>query len=463
MTTATIPATDFLSRALLLPVSVLVPRPGNPRTHSKKQIRQIAESIRTFGFTNPVLVDDENGIVAGHGRVEAAKLLKMEAVPAIRLAGLSEARIRAYVITDNRLAELAGWDEALLKIEFAYLAELDLDFDLTVTGFDLGEIEMILDDAGDPAAPVDILPPPDTGPPVSRPGDLWILGNHRLLCGDARDPAAYERLMAGEAAQMVFTDPPYNVPIAGHVCGLGSVKHDEFAMASGEMTKPEFTAFLKSVLARLAASSADGSIHFVCMDWRHMGELLGAADGVYAELKNLCVWNKANGGMGSFYRSKHELVFVFKHGTAPHINTFELGQHGRYRSNVWDYAGISGFKAERAEELAMHPTVKPVALVADAIKDCSRKNGIVLDAFSGSGTTIIAAETTGRRGYALEIDPAYVDVAVRRWQLLTGEEAVLDGDGRTFGEIQAARTAETPQASVTPDSPITLMMEATHV
>ncbi len=272
---------------------------------------------------------------------------------------------------------------------------------------------------------------------VTGAGDVWIMGSHRLICGDARDADVYRKLMDGEVADMVFTDPPYNVPVNGHVCGLGKVRHDEFAMASGEMNEAEFTAFLTTIMQRLTEVSADGSIHYVCMDWRHMAEVQSAGRACYAELKNLIVWNKDNGGMGSFYRSKHELIFAFKKGTAAHINNFGLGQHGRYRTNVWDYAGISSMSRTRDEELAMHPTVKPVAMVADAILDCSRRNGVVLDAFSGSGTTIMAAEQTGRRARAIEIDPRYVDVAVRRWQKKTGGTAMLEGTQASFDDVAA--------------------------
>ncbi len=271
---------------------------------------------------------------------------------------------------------------------------------------------------------------------MSRTGDLWQLGGHRLLCGDATQTKAFARLMDGAKAQMVFTDPPYNVPIDGHVCGLGRVRHGDFAMASGEMSETQFTSFLETVLQHLVASSADGSIHFVCMDWRHAYELLSASRGVYSELKNMCVWNKTNGGMGSLYRSKHELVLVFKNGTGAHVNNVELGRHGRYRTNVWDYAGINALAAERMDQLALHPTVKPVALVADAIKDCSKRDGIVLDCFAGSGTTLIAAERTGRRAYAMELDPQYVDAAVQRYEHLFGEPAVHSGTGMTFAKLK---------------------------
>ena len=285
------------------------------------------------------------------------------------------------------------------------------------------------------------VPEHSSGPAVSQTGDLWLLGNHRLLCADARDEAAYDRLLEGAKAEFVFTDPPYNVAIDGHVCGLGRIRHREFAMGCGEMSETEFTAFLQTVFDRLAEHTIDGSIHQICMDWRHMWEMLAAGRKVYSELKNLCVWNKTNAGMGSFYRSKHELVFVWKSGSAAHINNFELGQHGRTRTNVWDYAGINTMRAGRLEELAMHPTVKPVALVADAIKDCSRRGGFVLDPFCGSGTILIAAERTGRKARALEIDPSYVDVAVRRWQTYTGKPAVLAGSGETFETIEEQRSA----------------------
>jgi DNA modification methylase len=276
---------------------------------------------------------------------------------------------------------------------------------------------------------------------VSQIGDLWLLGSHRLQCGDARGQAAYDQLLAGAKAEFVFTDPPYNVVIDGHVCGLGRVRHREFAMGCGEMSEAEFTAFLKTVFALLADNSIDGSIHQICMDWRHIWEMLEAGRTVYGELKNLCVWNKTNAGMGSFYRSKHELVFIWKSGTAAHINNFELGQHGRHRSNVWDYPGVNTMRPGRLEELAMHPTIKPVALVADAIKDCSRRGGLVLDPFCGSGTILIAAERTGRKARGLEIDPIYVDVAVQRWQAYTGKSAILVGSGETF-ETTAERRAK---------------------
>ena len=412
----------------------------NARTHSRKQIAQIAASIRQFGFVNPVLVDADGSIIAGHGRVEAAKSLGMSAVPTIRLDHLSAAERRAYLIADNRLAELAGWDHEILAIELGELATLELEFDIEITGFESADIDTILEASRpqpEPAEAQEDLEP--RGPAVTRKGDLWHLGDHRLLCADALDPLSYATLLNCKKAQMVFTDPPYNVPIAGHVSGLGKVKHREFAMASGEMSSAEFTEFLAKVLGNLAAASTDGSIHYVCMDWRHIQEVLSAGNAAYTELKNLCIWNKDNGGMGAFYRSKHELVFAFKSGKAAHINNFGLGEKGRYRTNVWDYAGTNTLRPDRMDELAMHPTVKPVAMVADAIKDCSKRGGTILDAFGGSGTTLMAAERTGRHGYLLELDPAYVDVTIRRWQAKTGQKALSPKLQVTFDELEAER------------------------
>ena len=426
-----------------IPVRELRPYPNNARTHSRKQVKQIANSIEKFGFCNPVLIDNDKQIVAGHGRVEAAKLLGITAVPTCQLSHLSDADKRAYILADNKLAEKAGWDKELLAIELQGLIELDVDIELT--GFEMAEIDLVLEEAreatGAPSEPEDTAPEPSPGPAVSQTGDLWLLGKHRLLCGDARDKTAYDRLLEGTKAEFVFTDPPYNVAIDGNVCGLGRVRHREFAMAAGEMSEAEFTAFLQAVFALLIENTVDGSIHQICMDWRHLSEMIGAGRAVYSELKNLCVWNKSNAGMGSFYRSKHELVFVWKSGTSAHINNFELGQHGRHRTNVWDYPGISTMRAGRMDELAMHPTVKPTALVADAIKDCSRRGGLVLDPFCGSGTILIAAERTGRKARALEIDSHYVDVAVRRWQAYAGKPAILAGSGNTFEATEGQRTA----------------------
>src|SRR5215211_1901793 len=391
-------------------VTRLRPYAQNARTHSKKQIRQIAASINEFGFTNPVLISDADEIIAGHGRVEAAKLLGWQTVPTLRLSHLSAAQRRAYVLADNKLALNAGWDREVLAIELQGL--IDLQFDVEIAGFSLAEVDVLLDearesspdpqDAGEDEIPSLVEP----GKAVTRRGDVWLLGRHRLLCGDSRQRLSFEDLLDGTCADLVFTDPPYNVPSDGHVCGLGRIRHREFAMGIGEMSREGFTAFLRETLGHAAGCCRDGAIAFLCMDWRHMGELLAAGEAVFSELKNVCVWNKTNGGMGSFYRSKHELVFAFKVGSAPHTNTFGLGGTGRYRTNVWDYAGVNTLRPGRAEELAMHPTVKPVALVADAIKDCSRRGDVVLDPFCRVGHDLDSGGEDRARGPADRVRPA---------------------------------------------------------
>ncbi len=425
-------------------VRSLKPYAGNARRHGKAQIKQIAASIERFGFTNPVLIADDGEIVAGHGRVAAAKLLGIETVPVLRLSHLTEAERRAYVIADNKLALNAGWDREMLAIELQGL--VDLEFEVESIGFSLAEIDIVLDEARESAADgadtssEDAIPPyRHEEPAVTRLGDLWTLGRHKLICGDARDADGYSLLLGDEAVDLMCTDPPYNVPIDGHVCGSGRIRHRNFAMGVGEMNKSQFTRFLVNTLGLAATRCRDGAIAFVFMDWRHMGELLSAGEEVFSELKNLCIWNKTNGGMGTFYRSKHELIFVFKVGAAPHVNTFGLGETGRYRTNVWDYAGVNTFRVGRLDDLELHPTVKPVDLVADAIKDCSRRGAIVLDPFGGSGTTMVAAQKSGRRARLIEYDPAYCDVILRRFEAVTGACAILARTGQTFEDVAAAR------------------------
>jgi DNA modification methylase len=423
-----------------LDTKALKPWAKNARTHSKKQVRQLAASIEEFGFTNPILIDGENTVLAGHGRLAAAEQLGMRTVPCVRIETMTPAQKRAYVLADNKLALNAGWDETLLAEELKGLLDEDDSFDVSLTGFSIAEVDALVEglhpeEPGDPED--DVLPPLVPGEPRCHLGDVWALGPHRLICGSALDTNVVAALMNGERAQMIFTDPPYNVAIDGNVGGLGSVKHREFAMASGEMTRTEFTDFLRSAFENLVRFSVDGSIHFICMDWRHMAEMLSAGE-VYTELKNLVVWAKDNGGMGTFYRSRHELVFAFKNGEAPHINTFELGQHGRYRTNVWHYRGMNSISASRAQELALHPTVKPVAMIVDAIKDVSERGAIVLDLFGGSGSTLIAAHKTGRRGYLLELDPIYCDRIIARWELLAKDDAELIACGVLPVAVQKA-------------------------
>ncbi|HEY2392379.1 MAG TPA: DNA methyltransferase [Candidatus Angelobacter sp.] len=414
--------------------------PRNARTHSKHQIRQIAASIEAFGFTNPILVDNHSHIVAGHGRVAAAKLLGMEQVPTILLESLTQDQIRAYVIADNRLAERAGWDHSILAIELQHLIAIDETFDVTITGFEIPEIDLILQEAGGKQDEDGVPDIDETVPVITQPGDLWTLGKHRILCGSSLVDSAFKTLIGHRRARMVFIDPPYNVAIDGNVCGKGAVRHREFSMASGEMSEAEFVAFLHNALRLLARYSTGGSVHYIFMDWRHVGELLAAGRQVYDTLLNLCVWVKDNGGMGSFYRSQHELVFVFRNGKGGHRNNIQLGQFGRNRTNIWEYPGINTLSkhGDEGNLLALHPTVKPVALVADAILDCSARGDIVLDSFLGSGTTLMAAERVGRACYGIEIDPVYVDVAIRRWQKLTGDRAIHASTGKSFDELAAA-------------------------
>jgi DNA modification methylase len=418
-----------------VPTASLKPDPRNPRIHSDKQVRQIARSIQSFGFNVPLLIDEQRKVIAGHGRLLAARKLGWETVPAIRLSHLTDAQRSAFLIADNVLSANSTWNDRLLGEQLKFLSELELDFDLEVIGFETPEIDLLIDGLNVVAA----ADPDDrvletSGPAVTTHGDLWNLGKHRVLCGDSLVAANYDRLMGGAMADVLITDAPYNVPIHGHATGNGSVHHREFAMASGEMSSTEFTNFLTSAMFAARSNSVPGSLAYYFMDFRHMREMLAAGHEVYTELVNLCVWAKSNGGMGSFYRSAHELIFVFKNGTGSHRNNIQLGKFGRNRTNVWNYPSANSFGRADVEEnfLALHPTPKPVALIADAIKDCTARGDLVLDPFLGSGTAIIAAERTGRRCYGLELDPLYVDTIIRRWQKQTGLEAVNVGTGETF-------------------------------
>jgi DNA modification methylase len=435
---------------LYLPIDELKPDPRNPRGHSRKQIKQLAHSMQTFGPTVPILVDHDGNVIAGHGRILACTELGWPTIPAIRIDGLSEAKRRALMIADNRLAENAEWNERLLAEQLKELSLAELDFSLEVIGFEIGEIDLkIASLEGEPAAedPADAGCEPQSGPAVSKAGDLWLVGDHKVLCGNVLDAAALQTMMGEERAAMAFTDAPYNVPIDGHCTGLGQIHHRSFAMAAGEMSSPAFQVFLARSLRNLAAFCLGGALLYLCMDWRHMAELLAAGREIDAELLNVCIWCKDNAGMGSLYRSQHELIFVFKTGDGPHRNNVQLGRFGRNRSNVWRYPGVNSFsrQTEEGNLLALHPTVKPVALVADAILDCTARRDIVLDGFLGSGTTLIAAERTGRRCYGTEIDPLYVDTIIRRWQKLTGDTVIYAETGRTFDDL--ASEAEVADAA----------------
>jgi DNA modification methylase len=443
----------------LIPVERIKPNPRNARTHSKKQIRQIARSITEFGFASAVLVDEQNMLIAGHARLEAATVIGMASIPAITIRGLSDAKKRALMLADNRIAQNGGWDREKLAIELEELSEpLKLEgTTIDLTGFEPPEIDVLLADLEDsPTDPADDINADGLdGPATTCTGDLWQLGKHRVLCGDARNATDVGLLLGDERAHMGFFDPPYNVKVSG-IVGRGVRKHREFAMASGEMSSDDFVSFLGSTLGTAARFSVEGAVAYVCMDWRHYPELAAASRGVFGEILNLVVWDKINAGQGSFYRSRHELIGVFRVGSAPHLNNIQLGRHGRNRSNVWSYPGANTFRKGRLEDLRAHPTVKPVAMIADAIKDCSRRGQIVLDTFCGSGTTLLAAERVGRQGRGLEIDPRYVDLTIRRWQSFTGRDAVHIESGLTFEEMSARRICTSSTTDQGLQSPATL-------
>ncbi len=437
-------ATDVAARRQLSFVAIgdLIPDPHNPRKHSRAQISAIARSIEAFGFNAPILVDKNNKIVAGHGRYEAAVLLGNDKVPVILLDHLTPSQAKAYMLADNKLTDRSTWDDPKLAVHLKELSDLVLDFDIEAIGFEPPEIDLRIQSLDSSLEETDDQFELATGPLVSRVGDLWLLGSHRLYCGNALDATSYDALSNGEKAAAAITDPPYNVRIDGHVSGNGRTTHREFAMASGEMSEAEFSNFLLQTFQRISACCRDGALIYSFMDWRHMSEILAAGRAASLDLLNLCVWAKTNGGMGSLYRSRHELVFVFKSGHDQHTNNIQLGRFGRNRSNLWNSPGANSFARNSSKnQLDSHPTVKPIALVADAILDCTKRNDIVIDPYLGSGTTILAAERTGRRCHAIEIDGRYVDTAIKRWEQLTKQEA-KDIYGKTFAQTRSNRGAD---------------------
>lgn len=425
-----------------MPVEQLIPYIGNARTHSGKQVAQLAKCIKRFRYIAPVLIDKNGLLIAGHGRLLAAKHLGLTHIPAIRIEHLTEAERRALTLADNKITTNAGWDSNLLRVELEFLMNTDFDFDADAIGFETPELNLLINPSQDPTIEEPIPEPPQAADLVSQTGDIWTLGAHRVACGDCRDSALREMLLKGEQARMVCIDPPYNVPIAGHVCGNGKHQHNEFKMAAGEMSRAQFIEFLKSSLDALADGCMDGALLFCCIDWRHYSDLYQACTELGLSPVNMAVWVKSNGGMGSLYRSQHELILIIKKGTAPHINNVELGKHGRYRSNVWRYAGMNAFGAERDEALSVHPTVKPTAMIMDAIQDVTHHGDIVMDSFLGSGTTLIAAQKCQRRCFGIEIEPRYVDVILQRWMDLTGDQPVHAASGLSFNEIRASRLSE---------------------
>lgn len=422
----------------------LQPNPRNARKHSARQVALLVENIKAFGFTQPIIVDENNVILCGHARHTAAIMGSVSHVPIIRLSHLDATKKRALAIADNKLAELGEWDIESLVEELNVLFDPDseLSFDPRVLGFENLELDQILDEQPptgrtDPADRVE--PPNRESVPITNTNDVWSCDQHKVICANALEERTYQILMGEERAEIAFTDPPYNVPNAGHVSGRAGVR--EFAMAAGEMCSEQYVHFLAAFCAFTLRFALRGAIFYICMDWRHLREIQSAADPIFGPLKNLIVWVKSNAGMGSFYRSQHEFILVYGAPGGKPINNFGLGGKGRYRTNVWRYPGFNSFGRNRDAALAMHPTVKPVAMVADALMDCSNRGSIVLDPFGGSGTTMIAAERTGRRARLIEIDPLYCDVIVTRWQEYTGKTARLAETNETFEQVKLRRGA----------------------
>jgi len=429
------------SNSLLVEVvdcSELKRSPRRVRRALKSQSKHIQAGLKKFGLNLPILVDEENNIICGEAFFDAAVVLGHPTISVIRVTHLNKLNIRKYRLFFEKLPNLSEWDEEALHLEIQEIAFLDPDICLDLPGFEPVEVDLILSDA-DGEQKVDEDDNIDgmsaSRPPICRSGDLWKLEDHRLAVGDALAPQTFELLMNSRTARMVITDPPFNLLIAS----LVSTAHREFANASGEMSEVEFQEFLQTFLEHVSARCFDGSLIHVFMDWRHQSELLVAAKAANLTQINLCVWVKTNAGMGSHYRSQHELVYVGKKGTASHLNNIQLGKYGRNRTNVWSYAGMNTFHAERDELLAAHPTVKPVAMIADAICDSTNRGDIVLDPFAGSGTIFLAAERTGRRAYGIEIDPEYCELAIDRWERKTGKKAVHAGTGLTRAELAIRR------------------------
>jgi DNA modification methylase len=386
----------------------------------------LISSIQAMGLMNPIIVDEDDVILSGHLRVEAFEALGWPTIQAYRVSHLSRDQKAAFVISANRLVELGDWDKGMLSLEFEMLADISSDLDLTISGFEMAEIDLIIgsDDSVADEPPI----PARLKKAITRPGDVWLLGKHRLLCGNSLEVHSWSQVMQGETARLCLTDPPYNVRIRGHV---SSGNHREFSMASGEMSSTEFADFLRSAMSCAVNCTIDGGLHLIAMDHRHLRELYTACDPLYGEQLNLIVWAKNNAGMGSLYRSRHELFALYKVGTAPHVNNIQLGKFGRNRSNVWHYPGANTFRKGRDKDLADHPTVKPLALVADALLDLTNINDVVIDGFGGSGTLILAAEQTRRRARVIELDPLFCDVAVRRWEEMTGRNAIRQSASAT--------------------------------
>lgn len=427
------------------------------RKRSRRWKASMQASIRRYGLILPILIDQDGVIIGGEGVFEIAKACGFTEVPTVRVDHLNETDTRLLRLALNRIAEESGWDTIELTEEWRELQPLAMDLGYEVSGFVTPEIDSLLhqppskerEDADDQR--VEIGSP---GSEVSRLGDLWELGDHLVLCGSSLDMENLQRLMGDDLARMVLTDQPYNVKIQGNVGGLGKHKHREFVQASGEMDEAQFTQFLTTSIATLSAFCRDGALLYMFMDWRHQWEILSGIRAANLTMVNMAVWAKTSPALGAFYRSQHELCFIARKGKAQHKNNIDLGRWGRTRSNVWSYAGVNSFGAGRDEQLAMHSTCKNVSMLVDAIRDASDRGEIVLDGFLGSGSTLIAAERTGRICRGLELDPLYVDTIVHRWERVTGGTAVLRGTGETMVQVaerrQQAKFEVSPRARTRP-------------
>jgi len=407
-------------------VSFLKEYKRNVKIHSEKQIAKLLQSMSTYGVVTPILVDKNYELIAGHGRLEALKQLGYQKIPIIMLEHLTEAQIKAYRLADNRIADEAEYNIDLLKIELQELVTCD-DFVITDTGFDIAEIDnIIIDDYSEKKENTDEADEIDNLKNIEKRvhfGDIWKAGEHFVLCGDALKSESYEALLGEEKASLILVDPPYNVRITGHVCGKGKTKHKEFTMASGEMSDEEFENFVSTFIIQLVKFSYDGSLAYIFTDWRGLQIFLNIGKKLYNDLKNICIWNKLTGGMGSFYRSQYEAVCVFKKGTSSHINNVELGKNGRYRTNIWNHRGVSATNPKSLELLKFHPTVKPIGLLHEILLDASAPQNIVLDCFGGSGSTLLACERAKRKARLIEIDPHYCNIILHRWENITGKKA----------------------------------------
>ena len=411
---------------------------NNAKKHPESQVQQIISSITKFGFNNPILIDENNEIIAGHGRFMAAQVMNLETVPTVKLSHLTDAQKRAYRLADNKIAENGGWNKELLSLEIKDLEKICLNDNFVIQdiGFNDAELDSIVNFTDTkPINPktnaVPFIPEDEI---ISKPGDIWQLSKHRIICGDSLNPETFAKLFENDKADMILQDPPYNVKIDGHVCGSGIIKHKEFAMASGEMTADEFTQFLMNNFALCKQYSNNGSLHYNFMDWRHVLEITTAGKNIFDKFINMCVWVKTSGCMGSLYRSQHELCFIFQNGKGSHNNNVQLGKYGRYRTNVWQYAGVNTFGKHKQDGI-MHPTVKPIEMLKDAILDVSKRGDIVLDSFLGSGSTLIACQQSGRICYGIEYEPLYIDTTIRRFQNLFGIDAINLSIDKTYNEI----------------------------